>query len=344
MKKVSIGTIAERLKVSKTLVSLVLNDKGDQFGISKKTQEAVRKLAEQLDYQPSRMARGLRTGRSKIIGLIVADIANPFYSRIARSIENIAERSGYHLMVCSSDEIPERELQLIRLLKDSQGADGIILSTTQDSAAPLLPLRKAGYPLVLIDRDLPKMDKGCVLVDNRKGAYDAVSLLMKSGQRRTAMLTIGPSHLSSINERLEGYKDALKKFSVKFDKNLVKEIAFERIRDEVYQAMHELLSPAVDAQAIFTANNHLAVAAMEAVRRMGKRIPDDVALVSFDDVDLFRLSDPPVTAIAQPMQDIGEKAMELLLEMIEKPKNKAENKRIVLPTTLVLRESSLKKK
>lgn len=344
MKKVSIGTIAERLGVSKTLVSLVLNDKGDQFGISKQTQETVRKLAAELDYQPSRMARGLRTGRSKIIGLIVADIANPFYSRIARSIEDIASRSGYHLMVCSSDEDPEKELQLIRLLKDSQGADGIILSTTQHTAVPLLPLRKNGYPLVLIDRILPKLEKPSVVVDNRKGAFDAVSLLLKSGQRKTAILTIGPSHLSSINERVEGYKDALKKFNLRFDKKLVKEISFDHIRDEVYKALHELLSPAVGAQAVFTANNHIAVAVMEAVRRMGKRIPDDLALVSFDDVDLFRLCDPPVTAVAQPMEAIGENAVKLLLEMIEKPAGKAFEKQVVLPTELVVRESSLKKK
>lgn len=344
MKKVSIGTIAERLGVSKTLVSLVLNGKGDQFGISRQTQDSVRKLAEELDYQPSRMARGLRTGRSKIIGLIVADIANPFYSRIARSIEDIAGRSGYHLMVCSSDEVAEKELQLIRLLKDSQGADGIILSTTQVNAAPLQNLRKNNYPIVLIDRVLPKFEKPAVIVDNRKGAFDAVSLLLKSGQKKTAMLTIGPSHLSSVNERVEGYKDALKKFNIRYDKKLVKEISFDHIRDEVYKAMHELLSPAVGAEAVFTANNHIAVAVMEAVRRMGKRIPDDLALVSFDDVDLFRLCDPPVTAVAQPIEAIGEQAVKLLLEMLDKPGSKAAGKQIVLPTELVVRESSLKKK
>lgn len=342
MKKVSIGTIAEQLGVSKTLVSLVLNGKGDQFGISKPTQEAVRKLAEELDYQPSRMARGLRTGRSNLIGLIVADIANPFYSRIARSIEDIASRSGYHLMVCSSDEDTAKELQLIRLLKDSQGVDGIILSTTQQDPTPLLNLRKNNYPLVLIDRVLPKLEKPSVVVDNRKGAFDAVSLLVSSGQKKIAMLTIGPSHLSSVNERVEGYKDALKKFEIKPDPKLLKEIAFENIRDEVYKVMHELLSPAVGAEAIFTANNHLAVAVMEAVRRMGKRIPKDVTLVSFDDVDLFRLSDPTVTAIAQPIEGIGENAVKLLLEMLENKTGKAAERQIVLPTELVVRESSLK--
>src|ERR1051325_2402044 len=170
MKKISLADVANSVGLSKTLVSLVLNNKGDEYGINTDTQEKVRKKAEELNYYPNQIAKTLRTKRSNTIGLIVADISNEFYSRIAKAIELKALTEGYHVIFSSSEEDPRHEQDLIRLLKDKQQADGLIIATTQQNTQQFESLKKQKYPIVFIDRYLKGFDAHCVTVDNNEGS------------------------------------------------------------------------------------------------------------------------------------------------------------------------------
>lgn len=337
MNKVSLEDVAKALGVSKTLVSLVLNDKAKQHGISAETCKRVLEKVAEMNYRPNMAAKGLRTGKSNVLGLIVADISNPFYSKIARAIEDEARANGYQLLICSSDEDEEKELQLFSLLYSGQQVEGIITSTTLEHSDMLGNLTKNGYPLVLIDRVIPKLNIPTVVTDNEKGAQKAVELLLKNGMKRIGMMTISPSHLSSISEREEGYKKALSKNGIDIDKNLIREIPFSAIKTSVKKELESLLSAPHRIDALFTANNNLAVAVIEAMNDLGLRIPHDVALISFDDIDLFKLTNPGITAVAQPVEEIGKTAFNLLLDQINKVEIK--KTKVVLPVDLVIRRS-----
>ena len=340
MKKVTLGDIAKSLGVSKTLVSLILNNKAEAHGISQETVKRVQKKVKELNYIPNQAARGLRTGKSNLIGLIVSDISNPFYSRISRSIEDFAWKNDYHLMVCSSDEDPEKELELIRILKEKQQVDGLIISTSQNSPDVFRQLKKDEFPFVLIDRNFAKFDSNYVGVENKNSSYQAVDSLIQNGAKNVGMLTISPSHLSTLCDRIEGYKDALKHHGIKVDDRLICEIPFDHIREGVKKAVTDLLkiSPPVDA--LFLANNHLTVACLEVIRDMGLRIPYDIMLFSFDDIELFKFSYPPVSAISQPIESIGKNAIEILINILEKKSSINEIQKVILPTQLEKRRSS----
>lgn len=339
MKKITLEDIAKSLGVSKTLVSLILNNKAKEHGISPDTVERVLKKVKEMNYMPNQAARGLRTGKSNLIGLIVADISNPFYAKISRAIEDLAWKNDYHLMVCSSDEDPEKEAQLVRILKEKMQVEGLIISPTTENIETFKDLKKEEFPFVLIDRFYPKFDSNYVVVDNLKSSYEAVSKLISNGAKRVGMLNVSPSHISTLADRAEGYKQALKDHGKKFDKDLLREIPFSDIRASVKKALHEMLRSEQPVDALFVANNHLAVACLEAINEMGLRIPYDLMLISYDDVDVFKLSYPPVTAVAQPIEEIGTKAVEILFQSINNKANRSSTSHVTLPANLVVRRS-----
>jgi len=341
MKKTVLSDIAKSLGVSVSLVSLVLNGKGNQNGISKETQQKVEDKAKELKYKPNQMARSLRLGKSNTIGLIVADISNAFYARIARGIEQKANEKGYNLIFCSTEENPEKEIALIRMLKERQ-VDGLIISTTLKDTTEILQLKKENFPFVLIDRYIKRLETNYVVTNNYEGAVAAMQHLIDLGHERIAILTVTPAHLSSVNDRYTAYKDILKKNDIRFNKNFVKQISFNDVENETEQAVKELLQMPNYVTAIFTVNNNLAVAVLETLHKIGKKIPEDISLVSYDDIRLFRFCVPTITAVAQPVEQIGERAVELLLSEIEKDGKKDNNNKIVLPPSFVIRNSSSK--
>ena len=341
MKKTVLSDIAKSLGVSVSLVSLVLNGKGNQNGISKETQQKVEDKAKELKYKPNQMARSLRLGKSNTIGLIVADISNAFYARIARGIEQKANEKGYNLIFCSTEENPEKEIALIRMLKERQ-VDGLIISTTLKDTTEILQLKKENFPFVLVDRYIKRLETNYVVTNNYEGAVAAMQHLIDLGHERIAILTVTPAHLSSVNDRYTAYKDILKKNDIRFNKNFVKQISFNDVENETEQAVKELLQMPNYVTAIFTVNNNLAVAVLETLHKIGKKIPEDISLVSYDDIRLFRFCVPTITAVAQPVEQIGERAVELLLSEIEKDGKKDNNNKIVLPPSFVIRNSSSK--
>jgi len=337
MKKTSLSDIAKSLNVSSALVSIVLNDRGKEKGISPVTQQKVIEKARELNYKPNMLARGLRLGSSKTIGLIVADISNAFYSKIAKKIENVAGIHGYNLIFCSSDEDPQKEIRLIEMLRERQ-VDGIIVSTSQQESTEFKHLKKENFPFVLIDRQLSRVSSHYVGVDNFDGGFKATEHLINNGYKKIGLLRISPSYLKTINDREAGYKAALKKHGIRFNSKLIREINCKNIGHDVRQVMSDLLQPPQSINAIFSSNNNVAVACMEYLNEMNIRIPQDVALISFDDIDLFRFSYPAITSIAQPVEDIGEWAFNILLEDITKASN-GNWKQVVLPVELIQRRS-----
>ena len=334
-KKVSLQDIADRLGVSKTLVSLVLNRKGDESGISPVTQKKVLELARKLNYYPNQMARGLRLGSSHTIGLIVADISNIFFAQIARSIEDEAGKYGYSVMFMSSEEDAGREREMIQLLKDRR-VDGLILATALHDREDIRRLMKDDVPLVLIDRSVPGVKTNSVLVDNYRGAYEATRHLIGLDYRKIALIKISPSHLEPIRQRTRGYKDALREGGIPVRNKLIREVSFRNVNEEMRDHLQDLILKH-SIQALFFLNNNLTVAGLEVINKLHLRIPQDIAVVSFDDIDLFRFAYPPVTAIHQPLDDIGRKAVDLLLKQIRNPrKGKTQ---ITLPVELVIRRS-----
>ncbi len=336
MKKVSLNDIAQNLGVSKALVSLVLNNRGNENGISKETQKKVLEKALELNYKPNQIARGLRLGRSQTLALIVADISNPFYSKIARRIEDTASKYGYHLLVCSSDENPKKETELINMVTQRQ-VDGLIISTTHSDTGFFNQLIAEKTPFILIDRYLARLNTNQVTANNTQGAIDAVEHLLALGHDKIAFFSISPSHLSTMIDRLKGYKEALGKHNIRYTKKLVREISFQNVKSDVELHLRELLSLPQSVSALITGNNSIAKACLQTFAEMKIRIPQDMAIISFDDIDLFSFSYPTITAIAQPVEEIGEIAVDILLELIKNPDQEA--KQFVLPMKLQIRQS-----
>jgi len=337
VKKASLNDIAKSLNVSKTLVSLVLNGHGDSKGINSETQKRVIAKAGELNYSPNMFARGLRLGSSKTIGLIVADISNKFYSKIAKRVEDVASKQGYNIIFCSSDEDSKKEIELIEMLRVRQ-VDGLIVSTSQKNTRAFLQLKKENFPFVLIDRQLPRLTSHYVGVDNFQGAFEATEHLINNGYRKISFLRILPTHLKTIKDREAGYKAALKKHDIRSSSKLIRDINYNIELDSIREVIRELLQPPQSINAIFSSNNRIAVACFECLNEMNIRIPQDIALVSFDDIDLFRFSYPTITSVAQPVEDIGETAFNILLESINNNSD-TKLKQVILPVKLIKRRS-----
>jgi len=342
MQKTTLADIAKALGVSKTLVSLVLNGRGDEHGISADTPKRVLIKAKELNYRPNPIARGLRTGKSHTIGLIVTDISNIFMAKIARAIEDKVRKFGYHLIFCSSDEDTERENALIQMMQERQ-ADGLIIMSAAKEPERIQELLKEDYPFVLIDRFLEDTKTNYVGVDNFESSKQAVLHLLDQGYENVAFLGITPKHLSPIVDRERGYLEALKIRNIKLNKKLACDIPFDNIKSAVYKELNELCFPEKKIDAIFAANNSIAIACLQFFKEKGLQLPTDVALISYDDIDLFSFTNPPVSAVAQPIQDIGEKAVDLLMQYINAKSSKGlELEHHEIKGQLIIRESTMK--
>lgn len=337
-KKTSLADIAKALGVSKTLVSMVLNDKGSENGINEETQKRVWAKAKELDYKPNMMARSLRMGRSNTLGLIVADISNNFYARMCRAVEDAASKAGYHVLFGSSDEKPTKERSLIQMLRDRQ-VDGLIISTTLSNNADIQALKDENFPFVLIDRFVPGQENPFVTADNYGGSISVVEHLIGLGVKRIGQLTISPSHLTSITERTRGYREALERHGIAFNPDWVREIPYDNIREGIRREVPLLLKPPHSVEGLYVVNNNLAVATLECVQEMGLRIPEDVRVVSFDDIELFKFCNPQITAVAQPIEGMGEEAVKVLVDKIEHGGDAMLPDHVFLDTQLVIRQS-----
>ena len=328
MKKASLKDIAESLGVSKALVSLVLNEKGDERGINKNTQEKVRQKAKELNYIPNQYARGLRIGRTNTIGLIVPDISNSFYGILCKSIEQEAYIRGYNLIISNTYEDSQKEKKLITDLIN-RNIDGLILASSFDNKNEIDGLREDNFPLVLVDRIFDDFEVDSISVSNKKGAAKAVDFLYSKGIKKPVCFTISPVYISSISERIQGYLGALKN---EYEAKLF-QIPHNNIEEGVASALTELKNQ--DFDGIFCVNNNIAKAILKELANNNEGF-ENLKIISFDDIEVFDIAYPRISSIAQPIEEIGKKAVSLLIDRFENPDNH-KTKQLILETKLIER-------
>jgi len=328
----TINDVAKLAGVSTTTVSHIIN--GTRY-VSDELKERVEKAIAELGYRPNSMARGLRRGESKTLGLIVPDNSNPFFAEILRSIENIGYSNGYSVILCNSDGDIEKEIAYTDLLFAKQ-VDGIVFITTNNSCEHLQQIIDAGIPIVVIDRDISLKGTDVLLVDNFQGGYDATRYLIGLGHRQIACIT-GPSQLTPSAERVSGYKQALTEAGLPIDpaRIIVGDFQFEGGENGVEQMLR--LEPRPTA--IFACNDLMALGAMRGLRKANLLVPRDISVIGFDDIALTSVVSPALSSVAQPVQKISELAFELLIQRIQNKNTDFEEQRIVLPTQIVIRES-----
>jgi len=339
MKKVSITIkeIARQLNISKSTVSRALRDSSE---ISEDTKKKVIDLAELLNYYPNPIAISLLKNRTQTIGVIVPDIANRFYSSAIGGVEDIAYSRGFHTMIYQSHEQLERERSATRHIA-SRRVDGLVvaISSQSEDIDHFASLQEQGIPVVFFDRVSDAMQTHKVRVDDYKGAYEATEHLIMRGCKRIAHIA-GPQPLSITRFRLDGYKDALKKYGMEFEEKWV-------LHSEVTQAggterTYQLMAMRERPDAIFGASERITMGVHWALRQLGYRMPDDVAVIGFCDSAMSLLLDPPVSAVTQPAFEMGQHATNLLLDLIESKSTPAEFETRVLQSNLVINKSSMK--
>ena len=336
MKKLFLKDIARDLNVSKTAVSLVLNNRGDENKISQDTQQRIIAYAKEHNYVPNQLARGLSRGKSETIGLIIPNISDTFYAKIAGFIEKKAQNLGYTVIFSSSNENPKKESELIQSMLNRQ-VEGLIIASTQQNLKEIQALKAGNFPFVLIDRHYPESDTDYVVVDNFGGFKIATEHLLSLGRRRTGLVTLKPG-LEAIRQRLLGYQDALNSFNIKPTKELVKELSSENYKEEMNLAIEELLKLPNAVDSIVFSTHYLTALGLRELKKFGIKVPQEVAIVSFEELSAFDLVDPPITSVIQPAADIGNFAVDILMNKIE-GNNPTMNDRRVLDTKLEIRRS-----
>lgn len=340
-KRVSLIDIAKSLGISKTVVSLVVNDKGDANGISKETQEKVRQKIKELNYRPNVLARGFRTGKTKTIGLIVSDISNRFYSRIARLIEDLAWNNGYSVVICSTDEKTEKEKKQLRLLVDRQ-VDGIIVSSSFDDASYYNSLVEEEFPLVLIDRMIEGAKSPSITVDNFGGAKLATRHLISQGISDVLLFATSPHYISSIHDRIHGFLSTMEESGIAVSPDNIIKIPAGLTEQTIRDVLQSRYQKGNMPQAIFTLNNISTAFVIQYLSKLSINIPDETALIGFDEAVYFSFHKPSISAIIQPVEKISEMAFKALIMQIEN-KELPQPMQTILPVDIEIRASSVKK-
>jgi len=306
--------VAARAKVSIATVSRVLN-KSDK--VVPETRATVEQALRDLGYRPSRVARRLRmnSGCAHLVGLIIPDIQNPFYAEIARGVEDAAYASEYALILCNSDENPDKERFYLEVMQ-AESVDGIVLPPFSDTDFAVVELIKTGLPVVCVDRSLAKVKTDLVEVDNHQGALEAVNHLLDKGHERIGLIE-GRSQVSTSRERRRGYVDALAARGIAPRKEFMRAGDFKQESGRVLA--NELLDLRKPPTALFVCNNLMTVGALAGIHQRRLRVPEDVAVVGFDDLPWAEALDPPPTVVRQPAYEVGRQAMELLLKRIMEP-------------------------
>jgi LacI family transcriptional regulator len=337
VKGISIKDIAQQAGVSPTTVSFVLNGKGKEKRISEQVSKRILKIATKLKYKPNQLARGLRTGKTKTIGLIVEDIANSFFSSVAKVVEDEADKHGYKVLFGSTENNEEKAKGLLEVLRYRQ-VDGYIITPTLNLDKEIASLQK---PVVLMDRYFPDVtDFNYVVVDNFQGAFVAVSHMVEQGYKKVAIITTTSTQIQ-MQQRMDGFVDALKKHNLPAGKNMIKRLPFDLDRPGFTQEITKYLQNNKDLDAVFFATNYLGICGIESIRSLGLQIGTDLGMVSFDDHDIFRLLNPSITCVAQPVEEIGKKLIQLLID--EMDNNSVIPMQVVLPLELRKRESTVMK-
>lgn len=336
-KKISLKDIAERAGVSTALVSYVLNGKEKESRVGEEIASKIKDIAKELNYKPNYMAKSLRSGKTYTIGLIIADIANPFFANIAREVEDEAKHAGYTVIIGSSDENPDKFKDLISVFIDRQ-VDGLIMVSTEESFNQVKSLYKRKYPFVLLDRYFPELDTDWVSIDSFQASYTATEHLLKNGFRKIGFIGY-ESNLFHMLERKRGVATALADAGITPGENWMQTIRFDKVEADIQGTMETMLhSKEEPINALIFATYRLAINGLKCIRKLGIKIPDQLAIVSYGQAESFELYECPITYLEQPLGELGKKAVALLLDKLKNPDRTPE--KVLMEAFLRVGESS----
>ncbi|MBA7486656.1 HTH-type transcriptional regulator DegA [subsurface metagenome] len=325
--------VARKAGVSVSVASRALGSYGY---VSRESQKKVLGAAEKIGYQSDYIAKGLKTQQTYTIGLIISDITNSWFTPVVRAIEDVAEQNGYNLILCNSDENPRKEIKYLEVLYGKR-IDGLIIAVTGRNPPYLKRLVRSGLPVVLLDRKIKGLPATEVSIDNEYGAYEAVNHLIKLGHQRIGIIN-GLSRTTVGEDRFRGYKKALEDNDLPLDPSLIKYGDFRM--EKAKKATQEFIKMKNRPTALFVANNVMVMGAFKTLRKNKVKIPQEMALVGFDDPEWASLTEPPLTAVRQPTYSIGTMACQALLQRIRKSdRRRFSEEEIVLKPKLIVRKS-----
>lgn len=316
MKRVSIKDIAQVVGVSTATVSLVLTGKNKDGRVSKKMSEKIKQVADEMNYQPNRLAMSLQSGRSHTIGLLLADISNNFFANIAFYIQEYADQYGYSVIITNTNESGEKMGKMINVLKSRQ-VDGFIIVPTEDGESYIKELTRSKTPIVLLDRYFPNLPVSHIIVNNYQASFEATNRLIDAGCKTIALI-IYDNKLPHMLGREKGYKEALTNKNL-YRPELTKRITHENITEDITRITKELLEENPKVDGIFYASNSISVNGIKQLLRSGVQIPEEIKVVCFDKSEAFDFTPFPIPYIQQPIQEMSKKAVDVLIEQIKQP-------------------------
>lgn len=328
----TIKEIAEAAGVSTATVSRVLNSSPQ---VRPKTRERVEEAIRRLNYSPSALARGLARKRTNLLGLILSDITNPFYPELIRGIQDRAKCDGYHVIICNTDGKYSQEERYLWALLELRVEGVIFASVLMSETRGVELVRRAGIPLVLVNRRLPDTDLDYVVVDNKQGAMQAVRYLVGLGHRQIGIIA-GPGDASNSAERLAGYVQALEECGIALRDDYI--ITTEFSRRAAFEATKEMMTLADPPTALFVVNDNMAVGTLGALSSLGLQVPGDVAVVGFDDTEMASLEVVNLTTVSHRCYTMGSEAVNILMDRI-KGTGDAKPRQIVLKPELKIRKT-----
>lgn len=338
MKRTSIKDIAERAGVAPSTVSCVINGKAKERRISDKVAQLILALAKEADYRPNPTAVSLRTGKSKIIGLIVEDISNVFFATLAKTIEDKAYSLGYRILYCSTENDDDKGNGLIKMLLHQQ-VDGFLITPSKGMQKQVEELQRNHKPVVLMDRFFPDIKVPHVLVHNYGGVKTGIEHLIGKGYSKIAFITVDLDQIQ-MQHREQGYRETLKHHKLTYANKLLLKLPFNQSRQDSVKRIAAFLKKNTEVDAIFFATNYLGVYGLESLSNLGLSIPEQVAVICFDDHDIFRIFKPAITVIEQPIEEIAKTSIDLLINRIEGVASAKDNGEIIKNTHLIIREST----
>lgn len=332
-KKLNIAEVAELAEVSTATVSRVLND---YPFIKESTKNRVLKVIRETNYRVNAVARNLRRKKTRSIGVIISNVLSPFYSVIAKAVEDVAIKNNYSTILCNGGDNPGKERNYLKVLHENR-VDGIILSPTGKNADYLNFLIASAIPVSFIDRTVQGVDCDCIMVNNREASFNATELLIKKGYKKIGFIS-GPIDRTTGIERIRGYTDALKKHGFSVDENAIKYGDFSL--ESGKEKMGELIKSS-NIDAVFAANYDMATGAYQLIKEKNLKIPYDIGFIMFDDPVWATLVKPKITAISQPVYTLGSTTADLLFKRIIDGGQFIDKKpvKLILKTELIVRES-----
>lgn len=337
--KVTIADIARKLSIAPATVSRALNG---HPAISEKTRKLVEKTARKLQYKRNNIASSLRSGKSKLIGVIIPSAEINFFGSVVHGIEKLANEKGYNVLIYQSNESHEQERKGLETFLHAR-VDGILVSIAKDTTEydHFLDIREQGIPIVFFDRAKEELDIPAVVVDDFKGGYAATEELLEQGYKRIAHIS-GPAHMDVFKKRLQGYQAALKAHKIPFDPALVVE-GYVSIGSG-QQATELLMRLPEPPDAIFAVEDFTALGALKQLKTIGKKVPQDIGVVGFANEMFGEHITPSLTTFDQQTVTMGKEATDLLLQLLDSSSKTIAQQKIMLEPIPVIRDSSRRKK